>query len=256
LLQNSVQSLQDRLCARAAVILPTSLRIARGSRILSKHLPKCVALPIGIDLTRFLAAPDQRSVAALRARFGGRFALFVGRLVSYKGLDVLIEAMASSPDVRLVIAGEGPLEGALREQVKARNLDSRVIITGQYVPDAELPDWYAACEFFVMPSTAITEGFGIVQIEAMAAGRAVINTDLPTGVPEVSLEGVSGRTVAAGQARPLAAALTEIWSDEALRAKFGAAGRQRALEEFSESLMIDRLIAIYRDALSLRAPAR
>ena len=253
-LQKAVQSLQDRVCARATVILPTSLRLARGSRILSRHLPKCVALPIGIDLQRFLAAPDEQRVAALRARFGARFVLFVGRLVSYKGLDVLIDAMASSPDARLVIAGEGPLEGALREQVRTRRLQARVNISGRFVPDTELSDWYAACDFFVMPSTAITEGFGIVQIEAMASGRAVINTDLPTGVPEVSLDGISGRTVAPGKVQPLAAALTEIWSDAALRARFGAAGRQRAIEEFSEAMMIDRLIAIYRDALSWCAP--
>jgi glycosyltransferase involved in cell wall biosynthesis len=253
-LQKAVQWLQGGLCARASLILPTSLRIARGSRILSRHLPKCVALPIGIDLQRFLAAPDEPAVARLRTRFGGRFVLFVGRLVSYKGLDVLIEAMASSPEVCLVIAGEGPLENVLRADVRARGLDSRVTITGEFVPEAELADWYAACDFFVMPSTAITEGFGIVQIEAMASGRAVINTDLPTGVPEVSLDGISGRTVPVGMAAPLSRALTEIWSDGALRARFGAAGRQRAQEEFSEAMMVDRLIGFYRDALSLGAP--
>jgi glycosyltransferase involved in cell wall biosynthesis len=244
-LQGVVQALQRRLCARADVILPTSLRMARHSPILAPHLAKCRALPIGIDLQRFLAVPDTGMIAALRERFGGRFALFVGRLVYYKGLDVLISAAVRAPEVRLVIAGEGPLENELRAQVAALGLSERVIVTGKFVPEAELPAWYSASDFLVMPSTHITEGFGIVQIEAMASGRPVINTNLPTGVPEVSLHEVSGLTVEPGAIEPLAAALTVLWRDGVLREQYGNAARARARMEFSEAVMIDRLVGVY-----------
>ena len=97
-----------------------------------------------------------------------------------------------------------------------------------------------------MPSIARSEAFGIVQIEALAAGLPVINTSLPSGVPFVSRHGETGLTVRAERSgrrwRPPSLRLLE---DDSLRARFGAAGRARAEAEFSKETLAERLLAVY-----------
>src|SRR5437764_531691 len=143
--------------------------------------------------------------------------LFVGRLVYYKGVHILIEAASRWPG-SIAIVGEGPLEAELRADVARRGLQERVVFAGR-VSDDDLPAYYQACDAFVLPSIARTEAFGVVQIEAMAAGRPVISTNLPTGVPWVNRDGVSGLVVAPDNADALGAALAELGEDEALRGR-------------------------------------
>ena len=81
------------------------------------------------------------------------------------------------------------------------------------MPDADLPAYYDAADIFALPSIARTETFGVVQLEAMAAGRPVVSTDLPTGVPWVNQDGVSGLVVAPGDAAALAAAIARLGAD-------------------------------------------
>lgn len=239
--------LQHRLCRRAARILPTSLRLAEYSNVLAPFLAKCTPVPIGIPLDRFEATEASRQLAdELRSRFG-RFGLAVGRLVYYKGFDILIEALAQTPDIRFVIAGEGPLEQKLRARTEALGMADRVTIVGGFIPNEELPAWYQACEFLVMPSTSVAEGFGIVQIEAMASSKPVINTNLPTGVPEVSLHEQTGLTVSVGSTEELSAALRRLWQNPAEASTLGEAGHRRALEEFTRDRMVDRLVEVYKN---------
>jgi glycosyltransferase involved in cell wall biosynthesis len=162
--------------------------------------------------------------------------LFVGRLVYYKGLEVLLEAMRRCHG-SLVIAGEGPLEATLRSIVSANGLARRVQFAGR-VSDADLPALYRACDVFVLPSIAKTEAFGVVQIEAMAAGRPVVSTNLPTGVPWVNQDGVSGLVVPAGDPAALGAALERLLNDDALRLRLGERARLRAATMFSRERMV------------------
>ena len=162
--------------------------------------------------------------------------LFVGRLVYYKGLEVLLDAM-SLCEGSLVIAGEGPLEGALRALVTEKRLGERVLFAGR-VADADLPAFYQACDVFVLPSTARTEAFGVVQIEAMAAGKPVISTNLPTGVPWVNQDGVSGLVVTPGDRAALGEALRRLLDDGAFRQRLGEGARRRAQTMFSRERMV------------------
>lgn len=245
-----VRPLQKQLCQKADLILPTSMRLAQHSDVLSEFLERCRSLPIGIPLDRFEPSTSlNRDAEAVRARFGGRFGLTVGRLVYYKGLTVLLEALAKSPDVTFVIAGEGPQELELRTQVQALGLSDRVHVTGKFIPEAELAAWYNACDFFVMASTHNAEGFGIVQVEAMACGRPVVNTDLPTGVPEVSLDGETGFTAKAGDADSLANAISRLWNDPVQCKALGESAKKRAHSEFTESRMLGRLEEAYSKVL-------
>jgi len=168
--------------------------------------------------------------------------LYVGRLVYYKGLEVLLQAMAQTGG-GLAIVGEGPLEGPLRQQITRLGLDDRVALLGRR-SDAEVRALYQSCDVFVLPSTARTEAFGLVQVEAMLSGLPVISTDLPTGVPWVNEDGVTGLVVPPGDAPALASALHRLLDDPALRAKLGDAGRERARERFGQARMVERFVEV------------
>jgi rhamnosyl/mannosyltransferase len=177
--------------------------------------------------------------------------LFVGRLVYYKGLDVLCEAMTRCPGTLLII-GTGPLEGAVRQWVDRRGLEARVTFVGD-VPDDDLPAYYQACDMLVLPSTEKTETFGIVQLEAMAAGTPVVSTNLSTGVPWVNQDGASGLVVPPADAGALAEAVCRLGADAALRRRLGEGARARAVSMFS----LERMVASFKDIVEavVRDPA-
>jgi rhamnosyl/mannosyltransferase len=102
----------------------------------------------------------------------------------------------------------------------------------------------------VLPSTERSESFGIVQLEAMACGKPVINTQIDSAVPHVSLDRVTGLTVPPGDSVALAAAITALFADPARRAEMGAAARRRVLESFSADAMARLTLDVYTAALS------
>jgi rhamnosyl/mannosyltransferase len=165
----------------------------------------------------------------------------VGRLVYYKGLDVLIQAMTKCPGT-LALIGKGPLEAGLRRLCTDSGIASRVKFLGQ-VSDEQLVSFYHAADLLVLPSTQPTEAFGLVQVEAMACGLPVVSTDLPTGVPWVNQNGVTGLVVPPGDPDALAAAISRLLDDRALRTQMGEAGRRRAVEQFSGERMARDFIA-------------
>jgi len=157
--------------------------------------------------------------------------LAVGRLVYYKGYLDLLEAMKTAPG-KLLIVGSGPLEEEMKKIIAKNNLAERVIIISQRVEN--LIPYYQACEFLVFPSNARSEAFGLVQIEAMACAKPVINTDLSTGVPEVSLDGISGLTVKVGDIEGLTEVIKTLWTNNELRLKLGKGALERATANFSQ----------------------
>jgi rhamnosyl/mannosyltransferase len=208
-------------------------------------------IPLGIDLEHY-RAPDavrEALVERVRAIAPGPHILFVGRFVYYKGIDVLIDAMTRCPGT-LLLVGDGPLEGELRTQVATLGLQDRVRFIGR-VSDEDLPAYYHASDVFVLPSVAVTEAYGLVQIEAMAAGIPVVSTNLPTGVPWVNQDGVTGLVVPPRDAGALAAALGRLLGDEGLRRSLGASGRRRAEALFSR----DRTIEAFKNLIETTVPA-
>ncbi len=175
-------------------------------------------------------ADYRAEVADLHSKYG-RFMLSVGRLVYYKGYLDLLEAIKTAPG-KLLIVGTGPLEAEMRKVITENNLSDRVIIDSSH-PKNLIP-YYQACEFLVFPSSARSEAFGLVQIEAMACAKPVINTNLLTGVPEVSLDNVSGLTVSVGDSKGLSAAIKSLWEDNELRLKLSAGALKRAEDNYSK----------------------
>lgn len=154
------------------------------------------------------------------------YVLGVGRLVPQKGFDVLIGAFAEAGDLGydLLIAGEGPESAKLNGLTKELGVCDRVKLTGR-ADRASAISLFAGCSFFVLPS--LQEPFGIVNLEAMACGKAVIASKIG-GVPEVVVDEVTGLLVPAGNLRALATTIKRLANDVSLQKRLGAAGRARA----------------------------
>lgn len=205
-------------------------------------------IPYGIDTTPLLptAAVMQRA-QALRQEFGQRPLVFaLGRHVYYKGFDVLIEAMAQVPAL-LVLGGEGPLTNDLRELATRHSV--HVHFTGP-IAEADLPAYFHACDVFCLPASAPTEAFGIVQAEAMACGKPVVNTWLHNGVNEVAPNGICALTVEPGDANALAAALNHLLTHPAQANYLGQAGKDRVRRAFTIEAMVRQTLDLYATLLN------
>jgi len=167
----------------------------------------------------------------------------VNRLDPQKGFEVMLRAFeeiaSETPDAHLLVAGDG------RDRVLLRSLPgdlrSRILRLGT-VPHAELPRYHAAADVAVSPATG-QESFGIVLVEAMAAGVPVVASDI-AGYREVVRDGVDGLLVPPNDANALAAAIRRVLSEPDLAATLAAAGRTRA-ETFSWQAVAPRLEAVY-----------
>lgn len=191
---------------------------------------RTAVIPYAIPDPWFEVSDADRSAAEnTRNAMGGSFLLFVGRLVPYKGLETLIRAADRIP-CRIAIAGTGPLEERLRKEIAERGVAGKVRLLGK-VDDVR--PLFLGCEFFVLPSVSVLEGFGIVQIEAMALEKPVVSSDLPSGVTYVNVGGETGLTFPVGDDAGLAEACNRLLSDATLRRRLGENARRRTFEKFS-----------------------
>jgi rhamnosyl/mannosyltransferase len=174
--------------------------------------------------------------------------LFAGKLRYYKGLNYLLEAMREIPRAQLVVVGAGPMEQTWRALAQTLEVDARVQFVGE-VPDAQLPSYYAAADIFVLPASERSEAFGLVQLEAMAAGKPVVCTELGTGTSFVNVNEETGLVVPARDAHALAVAINRLLDDAALRERMGAAGRARVRNEFALEKMVERVMQVYEQVL-------
>jgi glycosyltransferase involved in cell wall biosynthesis len=245
--------LQRALYRRAACVIVSSPNLARSSPLV-QQARKVIVIPFGVQLERFrLLTPEQRELAEhLKQTVAGPRVLFVGRFVYYKGVDVLVDAMARCTGT-LILVGDGPLEAALRARASALGIESRLMFAGR-VSDEELPAYYHAADVFVLPSVAKTEAFGVVQVEAMAAGLPVVSTSLNTGVPWVNQHNVSGIVVEPGSAESLAKALNWLSTNPDLRSRLARGAAARAGELFS----VERMVATFKTVVeqAIHAPGK
>jgi glycosyltransferase involved in cell wall biosynthesis len=176
--------------------------------------------------------------------------LCVGRLIPIKGHIVLLRAFAEArrqiPDLRLDIAGRGPLEPALRALAKELEVDDAIRFLGYVAPVQRAIEDAA---IVVVPSMG--EGFGMVALEAMERARPVIAAEIG-GLGELVEEGVTGLLVPPGEADPLARAIVQLAGELPRAAEMGEAGRGRALEQFLQERCTDRTELVYRDKLEGR----
>lgn len=169
--------------------------------------------------------------------------LTVARLDAQKGLGLLLEAIASIPDARFLLAGDGKERSALLEKAALLGVSERIAFLGHRT---DVPELLAGCDLFVLPS--LYEGFPLVVLEAMAAGKPVVATAVG-GTPEAVVDGVTGRLVPPGDAGALASAIRNVLSDAVPRNEMGSAGRERVARLFSVEVMVESYSRAYGRAL-------
>lgn len=207
-------------------------------------------LPIvhmGVDSEHFPPAAAER-----RARAPGALrVLFVGRLVTEKGPDVLVEALArlGLPFVGKIV-GAGPLAEQLHDLITERGLAGQIHLLGGRGQD-ELPELYRWADVFCLPS--FREGVPVVLMEAMASELPVVTTAV-AGIPELVTDGVSGLFVPPGDPDALAAAVRELALDPDRRETFGRAGRHAVLRSFTAEPNARRLLAAFRTSAGQSVP--
>lgn len=224
------------LLKRSDLIIAATEGHIKHSEYLPRYADKCVVIPYAVDkcfseilpIDRFDMTNNSSSLCSI---------LYVGRLVYYKGCDVLISAMKEVNNAELIIVGEGPLRNDLEKLSVKLGLAYRVHFTGK-LSDEKLSEAFSLCDVFVLPSVAKSEAFGLVQIEAMSYGKPVINTCLESGVPFVSLDGITGITVPPSDPVELASAIQKLVDNPDLRQKYGKAAFSRVREKFSMDKML------------------
>jgi glycosyltransferase involved in cell wall biosynthesis len=222
---------------------------------------------LAADLTRRLGLPADRVQALAMPVDLGRFAagastskadppriLYAGNLVPSKGVDVLVQAYGRLRDrgvvCQLRILGEGSAEPALR--ALARRLGAQDIAWSGFVSQDRMPAEYGASTITVLPTRGNAEGLGLVLVEALTAGSAVVGTPAG-GIPEVILHEETGLLVPDGDPEALAMALQRLLHDPSLRERLVRSGRAQVTERFSPATTVAPFLALYRDLARRRS---
>ncbi len=213
-------------------------------------------IPFGVDPRRFAPGADASS---LRERLGippeAKVLLALQRLDPWKRVDVLIRAqeiLLKKTDAYLVIGGKGPELGMLRDLARDSGISSRVLFAG-YIPDGELPLYYALADLFVFHSTY--ETFCLSLLQAMAAGKPVVSVR-STAIPELIRHGENGILVPPGDAAAFARAALELLADGDLRKRFAAESRRRVLAGYGWEMTARRYESALEQCVRQRAGAK
>lgn len=218
-----------RALTGATVRLACSQHTIDRLRAHNPQAPPVIPLHLAVSEGNCHPAADP----ALLARVGEGFLLIVGRMEGdrYKGHEELIQAMTqlapAHPHVRLVIVGEGRDQPRLEARARELGIAERVVFTG-FLDEPTLAAVYRRCAVFTMPSEG--EGFGLVYLEAMRAGKPCVAL-AGSAAAEIVVDGSTGRLVAPG-VEPLTRTLDEMLGDSRGTAALGAAGRDRWHERF------------------------
>ena len=188
--------------------------------------------------------------AALARRLGlegRRVVLFLGGLKPRKNLPMLLDAFGLvafewNDDVRLVIAGTGTEERALRRRTEALGIGDKVVFTG-YVREADKARFYSLADVFALPSSL--EGFGLTAGEAMSCGKPVVASRVGS-LPEVVTDGETGFLVPLGDHQGFASRITALLRDGALSRQMGEAGRRRVESSFRWESAAQQTLDLYK----------
>ncbi len=225
---------------KADAIIVSSKGNIEGSEILKPFEKKCHIIPFALSdkiVNEGIAYYHNYKKIDKKINI-----LFIGRFVWYKGIDILLNAYKKLDcnKYNLTLVGNGPLLEEMKKLAEELNL-CNISFTG-LVSEKDKIKWIKWCDFLVLPSVSKAEAFAIVQIEAMAFGKPVINTFLPSGVPDVCPNGVAGITVDPGSENELRRAILELGSNDSLRLKYG----EKAIELVRNNYTMEVLYRRYK----------
>jgi glycosyltransferase involved in cell wall biosynthesis len=251
LLGKILRPLELALLRRADCIVATSPVYADASETLRPFKDKIAVVPIGVPDAKHEGTSSKLSASIVNQIRDRKIILAVGRLVPYKGFNVLIDAARHlSNDSVAVIVGGGPLQQQLQQAIELAGVRDRVVLAGR-LSDAALHDLFERATLYCLPSTYRAEAFGVVLLEAMTYGLPIVATDIPgSGVPWVNQHGTSGFNVPVGDPVALAAACNQILASPELRDRLSSGARQRFAAEFTEEVSVKRMMHTYDQMLT------
>lgn len=229
------------------------IAVSRAAEAFIRHFTDAPVrvIPNGVDDDVFRPLSEGEK-ERLKGELGieGRVVLYVSRMSPRKGPHILLNAFQNlskeMDDVTLVMAGSGEMLPFLRAQAKFLGIDDRVRFLG-YVDDSLLPRLFGMADVFVLPSTT-AEAFGIVILEAMAAGVPVVATDVG-GIPEIIMNSESGLLVPPGNELELRNAIQKLLLDEELAKRFGSNGRRAVEERYSWKKVTEGIEKAYENVM-------
>lgn len=215
---------------------------------------KIVVIPLGIDTIKY---KHNNNKLLLRKKYNVKsknVILFIGRIVEKKGVKYLIKALPDIlmkyPDTELIICGDGHLRVELENLAKNMGLDNCIRFVG-YVSDENIKiEYLSLSDILVVPSIFTrnkdTEGLGVVILEGLATGTAVIASDIG-GIPDIIKDGFNGFLVKPESSANIAQKTVKILSDDGIKRKFNENGKRTVHEKFSWNIIIKSLKNIYEN---------
>ncbi len=246
------QPLKHRFLESVDTIVATSPNYLASSAVLDGYRDKTRVITFGLDKSSY-PEPDQARLDHWRARVGPKFFLFVGVLRYYKGLHILLDAVAGT-DYPVVIVGAGPIEAELKAHAERLGL-KRVQFVGA-VDDLDKAALLKLCYAVAFPSHLRSEAFGISLLEGAMYGKPMISSEIGTGTTYINVHGETGLVVPPSDHEALRAAMTRLWHDPQMAQEMGQRAEARYWQLFTSAQMADNYARLYQELVARRADVR
>jgi rhamnosyl/mannosyltransferase len=246
------QPLRHRFLASVDSIVATSPNYLASSAVLDGYRDKTRVITFGLDKTSY-PEPDRARLDHWRARVGPKFFLFVGVLRYYKGLHILLDAVAGT-DYPVVIVGAGPIEAELKARAERLGL-TRVQFVGA-VDDLVKAALLKLCYAVAFPSHLRSEAFGISLLEGAMYGKPMISSEIGTGTTYINVHGETGLVVPPSDHEALRAAMRRLWDDPRMAHEMGQRAEARYWRLFTSTQMADNYARLYEELVTRRAEVR
>lgn len=195
-----------------------------------------------------LCIPEQSLTPAQHLNLPTRYALYIGRLAQYKGIEYLLASTKICQDVQFVIAGDGPLSAYVSSFICEHKIEN-VHFINRFVTEEEKYELIERSNFVLFPSVSENEAFGLVQLEAMKSKKAIINTWLDSGVNYVAPNNSCAITVGRRNSEALAESIQILWKDPNLAIRLGENGFIRFQSLFHEKMFVDSWDSLLEECL-------
>jgi len=244
--------LKRRFLRSVDTVVATSPNYQASSPVLKRFEHKTRTITYGLDKSTY-AKPSQAVKDRWRAQCGERFFLFVGVLRYYKGLHILLDAMAKL-DYPVVIVGAGPVEQELKEHAARLGL-THVMFLGALEEDDKAA-LLELCYAVLFPSHLRSEAFGISLLEGAMYGKPMISSEIGTGTTYINIDNETGLVVPPNDPPAFGAAMRTLWEQPQRAAEMGRRAEARYWELFTAEAMARNYLALYRELAAKHANKR
>jgi rhamnosyl/mannosyltransferase len=242
------QPLQHRFLQSVDAIVATSPNYLGSSTVLDRYRDKTRVITFGLDKTSY-PEPDQARLDHWRAKVGPKFFLFVGVLRYYKGLHILLDAVAGT-DYPVVIVGAGPIEQELKARAEQLGLKN-VMFVGK-LDDLDKVALLKLCYAVSFPSHLRSEAFGISLLEGAMFGKPMISSEIGTGTTYINIHEQTGLVVPPSDPDALRAAMRTLWDNPQLAHEMGQRAEARYWQLFTAEQMADGYAGLYQELMARR----